>query len=368
VICMTYSPAPSFPLIATLGVINRWAILRGYFRVQAIDLPAPDEARLKRAVNRGTAAFVAPNHPEFGLDWMIDKELSRRVAPRMAFWASHTILAAAPWFWSRNNLVSNKGGADSFEYSVRWALAGHGVLLHPEGMVHWTSDTVHPLYKGIAAMALETARRGTPRPVYIVPVIWKLRYTRDVSAGMHADMGLIERELGVVSGRGSSVVERFGRLIDALGDEAARERYPRETLTQEHIHESLKRIRADRVRRTRAHVLHNFLPTPYGPRVAHVRVPEPIRVTPDQSVEELLAATRTTMQTALDGLNREIAPAVDPFRHPNPFAAGSAGADRRQTDSRSRSLCNPAAVTLAPAPGPVMTNGRPEYRSVVNEN
>ena len=98
-----------------------------------------------------------------------------------------------------------------------------------------------------------------------------------------------------------------------------------------------------------------------------MRVPEPIRVTPDQSVEELLAATRTAMQAALDEVNRELAPAVDAFRHPNPFAGGSPAAVP-QAESRSRSLCNPAAVTLAPAPGPVMTNGRPEYLSVVNEN
>jgi hypothetical protein len=319
---MRYSPAPSFPLIATLGVVNRWAILRGHFRIREIDLPPADEARLRRAVNPDTAAFLAPNHPEFGLDWMIDKELSTRVGPRMAFWASHSILAAAPWFWSRNNLVSNKGGADSFEYSVSWALAGRGVLLHPEGMVRWTSDIVHPLYKGVASMALEAARRSplVARPCYIVPIIWKLRYTVDVSAGIHAEMDLIERELALPSGNGMSVAARFGALIDGIGDDVTRERYTRETLTQEHIHESLKRIRSERVKRTKAHMLHNFLPRPYGPRVAHVRVPEPILVTPDRSADGLLVETRAAMQAALDEVNREIAPAVDVFRHRNPFA------------------------------------------------
>lgn len=328
---MTYAPRPNYPLISILGPLNRWSLLRGYFRIQDIDLPAGDCARLRAAINPRTAAFVGPGHPEFGLDWIIDKELSSRFAPRMAFWTSHSIIAGAPWFWSRNNLVSHKDGSESFEYSVKWALAGNGVLLHPEGTVHWDGDAVHSLYKGIAAMAIEAARRssvGVARPVYVVPVVWKLRYTRDVSDGMHADMEVIERECGLPSGRRFSVSRRFGALIDALGDDVSRNRYMSATLTQEHIHESLKRLRAERVRRTRGHLLRNVLPKPYGPRVVHMRVPEPILVTPDREIDGLLAETRQSMQDALARLTEEIAPLVDRYRRPNPFADAAASAAR----------------------------------------
>jgi hypothetical protein len=145
--------------------------VRGHFRIREIDFPRADRERLTRAVNKNTAAFIAPNHPEFGLDWMIDKEISTAVAPRMASWAAREIVGVAPAFWSRNNLVSNDGGDAAIDHSVRWALAGNGVLLHPEGSVHWTGGHVHPLFSGIAEMATEAARRAKAgRPVFIAPI------------------------------------------------------------------------------------------------------------------------------------------------------------------------------------------------------
>lgn len=400
-----HAPRPSFALMAVLGLVNRWLVLPGRCRVRSLDLPDADRQRLERAVNAGTAAFLAPNHAEFGVDWLLDKEISRRVAPRMAAWAAHEIIAAAPWFWTRNNLVSNRGGSSAIEYSVSWALAGRGVLLHPEGMVRWTADVVHPLFHGAAEMATEAARRAAAderqRPVYLVPLVWKLRYTRDVAAGMRADMATIERELRLPPGDGESVAERFRLLQEnvllkqmerfgfaaapvrpldfferqeafraalvndlrtrydvgasdsverlvhriarsAVGeDDRARAReasrlggfcraiYGTPTLTQEQIYESLKRLRADLVRRGPRNVAHNVLPRPYGPRAAHVRVAEPLLVSPDAAsgsaaereayVIRLLDRTRTSMQEALDGVNRQIAPLVDRFRRPNPF-------------------------------------------------
>src|SRR5438309_1923816 len=95
-------PRPNFALMWVLGIVNRWFVLkglplwrqiplvrdlpviRGHFRVRTIDFPIADQARLRRAVNVDTAAFIGPNHPEFGLDWMMDKEISTFVAPRMA--------------------------------------------------------------------------------------------------------------------------------------------------------------------------------------------------------------------------------------------------------------------------------------------
>jgi hypothetical protein len=410
------APKPNPALMWTLGIANRWLLIRQYFRVAHIDLPTSDRDRLRSAVNRSTAAFLAPNHPEFGFDWMMDKELSTHAAPRMASWASHEIIATAPWFWRRNNLVPNNGGDQALRYSIDWAMRGNGVLLHPEGMVHWTSDRVHSLFPGVAEMAADTARRiaqrGDTRPTYIVPVVWKLRYVRDVSARIHREMALIERGLSMPSDGRLCLADRFAelqhnilarqmarfgfdaravkgldlfnqqsafrawlvaelqaryrvRLADSMdrtihrlrraiaeandddrraqlarANEAARlggftrECYGGPLLTQEQIVESLKRHRATLLRAGVSNVAHNFLPTPHGPRVAHVRVPEPILIDParanvdgderDAYVHDLLQEARTRMQSALDAINADIAVDVSRFSHPNPFAAHDA--------------------------------------------
>ena len=422
-------PRPNPALMSALGVVNRWCMLRWRFRVRAIDLPDGDGERLARAVHSDSAAFLAPNHPEFGLDWMIDKELSRRFAPRMAAWAAHEIIAAAPWFWLRNNLVSHRGGAAAIDYSVQWALRGNTVLLHPEGSVHWTSDYVHPLYPGVADMALEAAHRSLARrddrPVFIAPIVWRVRYTRDVSTSLHREMRLIERALELPSPDGASVgerfrflqesvlatrMERFGfdpRSVSALdffarqaafrawlvddlvsrhsverGDsidhtvgrigkrsltDADRARvaeavrlggftetvYDTPTLAQEQIAESLKRLRASLMRHGLRNAVHNALPKPYGPRIAHVRVPEPIRIDlarASASVEEraayrdeLLEQTRASMQRELDALGLELASSTDRFRHPNPFYRGTTA--RRSSWPARRESAPPAVVS-----------------------
>src|SRR5262249_19241065 len=101
------APEPNVPLMWALGLVNRWLLLRRHFRITEVNVPAADRQRLQRTVNRSTAAFLTPNHPEFGFDWMMDKELSTYAAPRMASLASHEIIATAPWFWRRNNLVAD---------------------------------------------------------------------------------------------------------------------------------------------------------------------------------------------------------------------------------------------------------------------
>ena len=422
------APRPNRALMSALGVVNRWLMLRWRFRIRAFDFPQADRRRLARTVDSDTAAFLAPNHPEFGLDWMIDKEISTMVAPRMAAWAAHEIVAAAPWFWLRNNLVSHRGGVAAIDYSVSWALRGNGVLLHPEGSVRWTSDHVHALFPGVAEMALEAARRaaasGDDRPVFIAPLVWRIRYTRDVSPALHRDMRVIEHALGLPSPDGVSIAVRFrflqesvlaarmarfgfdvasvsgldffarqaafrARLVDDLlsrhrvepaasiehtlnrlakvaSSDADRGRiaeatrlggftqtvYDTPTLSQEQIAESLKRLRASLMRRGFANAVNNALPKPYGPRVAHVRVPDPIRIDVERAAggaevraayrDELLAQTRASMQRELDALGLELASSTDRFRHPNPFHRGT-------TASRSSAPARPGSARSAAA-------------------
>ncbi len=222
-------PRPNGALMGLLGVVNRWFLLQGlpllrripfvrdlplvhgYFWVRDVDVPDADRRALEAAVNSGTVAFIGPNHPEFGTDWMVDKEISTLVAPQMASWADRGIVAMAPKFWGMNNLVANDGGEAAKSYSVEWALGGEGVLLHPEGSVRWTNDRVHALFPGIAQMAMSAAGR-TEKPVYIVPIVWKYRFVRDVSARMHREMGILEKGLELPRGDATSVPLRFHAL------------------------------------------------------------------------------------------------------------------------------------------------------------
>ena len=209
-------PAPVPWLIRALRPVNRHLVLARWLRIRTIDLPAADLARLRAAVRPGTAAFLGPNHPEFMTDWMLDKEISRLVSPLMAHWASYEIVNASPIaqrFWLANNLIANPPGGNGREYSVRWALAGHGVLLHPEGTASWHADRVGRLLPGIVEMAWEACSRarsaGRDVPVFIVPVVWKLHFADDVSRGLAREMAHIERRLGLPSGEGLALERRF---------------------------------------------------------------------------------------------------------------------------------------------------------------
>ncbi len=223
-------PAPLPWLIRALGPVVRHGVLPGWLKLRPIDFPAADLARLCAAVNRRTAAFVAPNHPEFMTDWMIDKELSRRCSPLMAHWAAYEIVNQTPLaqrFWLANHRIANAPGGGGREYSIRWALAGHGVLLHPEGTATWQADRIGPLVPGAVAMAWEAFARahaaGVARATYVVPVVWRLHFTRDVGAALDREMALIERDVRLPPAPERAVERRFAALLwNVLRARAAR--------------------------------------------------------------------------------------------------------------------------------------------------
>lgn len=233
------TPRPKGWLIDLLGPVNRWLCLkglpglrdvpglralpgvRGLCDVRRIELEPADAQRLASLVQARDAVFIAPNHPEFFTDWMLDKVVSERCAPRMASWATHEIVnGTGAWlqrFWLANNLVAQipgAGGAAGKAYSNDAALAGDAVLLHPEGQVGWHAHHVGPLFGGVAEMALDAAGRraaldtsgvsaGAPRQrVWIAPVVWKLTFVRDVDRALHAEVDRVERTLGLAPSRG----------------------------------------------------------------------------------------------------------------------------------------------------------------------
>jgi hypothetical protein len=128
----------------------------------------------------------------------------------------------------------------------------------------------------------------------------------------------------------AAVAERAQLKLDAeLAEEAkrlgefTREVYGAPTLTQEHVGESLKRMRDRLLTHTKAQRLANMLPRPFGARIAYVGVPEPVRVesVPDDDKpgyeRRLLIEMRASMQERLDAINESIEPQLARFRVAN---------------------------------------------------
>ncbi len=230
-----HRPTPNRGLMHSMGLLNNWFLLKGqpilrhiplvnnipliggYFKVATVDLPTQDEAMFRNAVNPDTAAFIAPNHPEFMTDWLIDKYISGKFAPEMASWAAASIVNSPnKWirnFWLSNNIVSNDGGEAGKQYSIESALSGRHVLLHPEGTVRWTGNKVNQLMPGVVEMAVEAAAQSLDeelsRPVYIAPLVWKLRFNQDVSGGLTDEIAELEEKLHLPPNKNASLATRF---------------------------------------------------------------------------------------------------------------------------------------------------------------
>jgi hypothetical protein len=398
------SPRPAGWLIRALIPLNR-LVLRYGLGLERIELPAADLARLRACVRPGSRAFIGPNHPEFTTDWLLDKELSARAAPLMAHWASYEIVNASPLaqrFWLANNLIANAPGGAGRADSLRWARTGHGVLLHPEGTATWTADRVAPLLPGIAEMAVAAAADGAP--TWVVPVVWRLVFTRDPWPGLAREMAHIERHLGLGPGRTLPPEQRYARLHGRLlalraarlglpapacdpeapgaaflaardahvaqvrsalaaltgplaqdlaraqhtarqalralaatdagaaarGRELLRElqrlqpldaaRLGRGWLGPEAVAEDLKRTRAALLTRGWREVLHNTLPVAVAPRIAHLRVPEPLAIGAGDDPGQVLTALHARLQGGVDALGAQCAAALGRWRRPNPMA------------------------------------------------
>jgi hypothetical protein len=128
----------------------------------------------------------------------------------------------------------------------------------------------------------------------------------------------------------AAVAERAQLKLDAeLAEEAkrlgefTRDVYGAPTFTQEHVGESLKRMRDRLLTHTKAQRMANMLPRPFGARVAYVGVPEPVRVesVPDDDKpgyeRRLLLEMRASMQERLDAINEGIEPHLSRYRMPN---------------------------------------------------
>jgi hypothetical protein len=226
------APKPKQWLIRAMTPVNRrfmlrgFAGLRGICDIRTIDFPDSDQARLAAVCGQGKATFVTPNHPEFFTDWMLDKEISARLFPEAAFWATNGVVNGlgrmAQKFWLANNLIAQIPGNSEAarEHSVDWALKGKVVLLHPEGSVGWHSNHVAPLMPGAVEMAAEALRRGGEADpafeAFVAPVVWKLAFQHDVEPELLAECGYVEGQLKITAGEGLPLNERVYRLYETL--------------------------------------------------------------------------------------------------------------------------------------------------------
>lgn len=432
-----------FPGLRSIPGVNKLPTMKG-FNLKSIDLPDEDLERLKKAANpEKNIFFVTPNHPEFFTDMLVDKKVASKVSPSMAWMAANRIVAIAPRFMLFNNIIGNNGKMQGKEDSIKAAMEGQGMLLHPEGHSLWHGDKVHPLFPGAMEMAMMAVQKeddtthgssqdedntiqsegnaviqqqdGKGRLVYVSPIAWKYEFNSDVSKGLHKEMAYLEKRLNLPSGEaGLSVGARFFKLHESLlslqlekfgftealkgqgaldkhsklpyfqrqrefqefllrkleqkyevsagqyntekrmrnlqwavskadRDKVSKEDrqilqelfrlegfspevYNRPHLTQEHLHETLKRTAQSFFEGG----LKTTFPKPAGSRTVHIRVADPIDVRKyvrkgmsdterKQIIEQLTTQLQDTLQSKLDGINEEIAPSVQRFQKENPF-------------------------------------------------
>lgn len=150
-------------------------------------------------------SFVGPNHPEFFTDWMLDKYIIGSHFKLMASWATHNIINGMgdmmQKFWLSNNLIAQIPKSDNAEgkaYSIEVALSGNPVLLHPEGMVHWSSDHISPIYNGIIDFAIQAhEKKNIDKDVVIFNPTWKLVFNNDIEKLINKEIDAIAKELKI---------------------------------------------------------------------------------------------------------------------------------------------------------------------------
>lgn len=239
------APEPWPAFCKVMDIVNRWIMLkgmvvlrdlpglrripgmRGLADVREIHVSNAEIAKLKALCGDGGATFLLPNHPEFFTDWMLDKEMIARVAPDAASWATNGVVngmgRAMQKFFLWNNLIAQiPGNSEAARaHSVDWALKGMGVLLHPEGAVGWHADYVAPLMPGAATMALDAKSRAPEKSVRLAPMVWKLAFVEDATAGLLKECAYVENSLKLGRGEGTNPAERVHSIFQKLFDREA---------------------------------------------------------------------------------------------------------------------------------------------------
>lgn len=215
------------PLLRDVPGLRRIPGIRGLADVRKIHVSEGEISKLKALCADGGATFLLPNHPEFFTDWMLDKEIITRAAPECASWATNGVVngmgGAMQKFWLWNNLVAQIPGNSqpARDFSVDWALKGKSVLLHPEGAVGWHANYVAALMPGAAMMALDAKSKALDKTVRLIPLVWKLAFAEDATAGLTAESAYVERRLKLDVVTGANPAERVHSIFHRLFDREA---------------------------------------------------------------------------------------------------------------------------------------------------
>jgi len=220
-------PAPVPSLARFMGSVNHQFLLPRWCRIKDVHLAEDAELALQLDMHTGVPMFFTPNHPEYFADWMLDKWLLDRVAPQMANWADAAVVngmgGVMQKFWLGNNIIAAVRGDDStkaIEHSIAWAVAGKGVLLHPEGSVNWDNEAVGPLFPGAARMAVEAAKRHPSGKALLAPLAWYLRFRRDVTNALYAELADLDKRLQIGLPRGNPA-QKMMFLVQTLIERVA---------------------------------------------------------------------------------------------------------------------------------------------------
>lgn len=299
-------------------------------------------------------------HPEGGVGWHGDL-----IAPlfpgavTMAIEAARTVEASGKAGQSRKVLVAPVVWKLIFNRDVEVAL--HKELDYVEDALQLPKTSPadglqHRLYDAYSALlARHETRHGSP------PTSAHYFERQDkLSVRLLALLSDLLDRLAVEAARSETTNEqirrgeRWLRRADKTSDDAKTVRvltrdlrqllrfhaaiYPGNHLTQEHIAESIKRIRNDYCGKTTRDTVNKFLPQPAGPRTAYIRVPEPLDISAmmgETSVEALVDDLRRRMQMTLDGINQDLTAAGKFITYPNPFtmAGGMADGDTKAAAS-----------------------------------
>lgn len=221
-----HTPYPRPALMRALGWVTDRLVLPRIARVLDIHVPDEDTARLRAAFS---APFVlCPNHPEYFTDWMLDKWLTGRFAPRAASWADPGVVNGMGRMmralWLSNGLVAAVRGEElekALAYSGQCLARGDGALIHPEGAVNWDNETLGTMRAG----AIRVAEHGAElagRPAHVVPLTWFIRFREDATPGLQRELDYVEARLGVHAPRLAGPAQRLGFLYETLLEREAR--------------------------------------------------------------------------------------------------------------------------------------------------
>ncbi len=233
-------------LIGLAALINRYRLRRH----TTLDVRAADLATLR---DLPPGCIIAPNHAHATIDPRVTFKLAQRAGRRFIFMATREAFDVwRGWqgrFMQRLGAFSiNRGGdnTDARRFAGEVLVEGaYDLLMFPEGNVYLLNDLIMPLKPGVAHFAHETydklEKQGMSRPVYIVPVAIKYKFTEDISAALEASIVCIEEKVFDRPQRG----EPYSRIL-AIGTELlarSERRYGVTPVQGEPLFERIRRLR-----------------------------------------------------------------------------------------------------------------------------